>query len=271
MEEEGKKIFGTWFYHERVRRSVGAFGSLFNNIYILRKETSGKTVSQIKVPLAFAPKRKFIERLREDIDNELNQVHVIAVSLPRMSFEIVGFAYDASRQLPRTNFTAVSSPVSGRRRKLYTKTPYNIQFQLNVYAKTHDDALQVVEQIIPYFTPTYTLTVKPLDDYPHIKDDIPITLNSVSFSDDYEGSIEQRRTIIYTLDFEMKIDLYGPISDGAIIEQVDISYFLPRDPLAVDWDLYATYTVVPDPPGVGPDSDYTFVETYTFPGDGDSA
>lgn len=184
-----------------------------------------------------------------------------------MSFEITGLNYDPTRQLPRTNSRIVVGSGNSRA-KIYTKTPYNIQFQLNIYAKTHDDALQVVEQIIPYFTPTYTLTMLPLDDYPTIKDDIPLTLNSIAFTDDYEGSLGQRRTIIYTIDFEMKIDFYGLITEGAIIRQVDVSYFLPADSDQQGWDLYSTLTVTTNPPDVSPDSDYTFVETITYPGDG---
>lgn len=264
-------MFSTYFYHERVRRTVAAFGSLFNNIYILRKQANNNVVSQVRVPLAFAPKRKFLERIEEANKNEVSDAHIVAITLPRMSFEITGMNYDSSRQLPRTNSLSFPSTDTNRKTKIYTKTPYNIQFQLNLYARSHDDALQVVEQIMPYFTPSYTLTVKPLDEFPSIKDDVPITLQGISFSDDYEGSMETRRTIIYTLDFEMKIDVYGPTSSGAIIRQADISYFLSNDSDQSGWDLHSIYSVTTDPIDVSQDSDYTFVETLTIIGDGDSA
>jgi len=141
---------------------------------------------------------------------------------------------------------------------------------LNVYAKNHDDALQIVEQIIPYFTPSYTLTMRPLDDYPQIKDDIPIVLNGISFIDDYEGAAEQRRTIIYTLDFEMKLDFYGPAVDGKIIRQADVSFFMSDDSDTTGWSLESIVSITVDPEGASPDSDYTLIETITKPGDGDS-
>lgn len=267
-------MFGTYFYHERIRRSVGAFGSLFNNLYIVRKNASGGGTSSVKVPLAFAPKRKFIDRLIEDLKNEQNIVHKISLTLPRSSFEIVGIQYDPSRQLPRTQFctfTGVDDP-TGSKKKVYTKTPYNIQFQLNIYGKNHDDCLQVVEQILPYFTPTYTLRIKPFDSLPSVVDDIPLTLNSVSFTDDFEGTLEQRRTIIYTLDFEMKMDLYGPVSEGKIIKQADINLFLPADSdeYASGWAQESIIRITTDPADVSPDSDYTYVETILKASDGDS-
>lgn len=254
-------MFGNHFYHERIKRSVAAFGSLFNNINVIRKQTSGNVVSQIRVPLSYAPKRKFIEDLKERLKNEEQTDQVIAITLPRMSFEIIGMNYDPSRQLPKTNACIVAGQTPSTRGKIFTKTPYNIQFQLNIYAKNHDDALQVVEQIFPYFTPQYTLSLRPLDDYPTIVDDIPLVMNAVSFSDDYEGVMEQRRTIIYTLDFEMKLDFYGPQVESAIIEQADVEYFFMDSD---GWTSYQTQSITTDPTPVGPDSDFSFVETITL-------
>lgn len=264
-------MFDTYFYHERIRRSIGAFGSLFNNLYILRKKSPTKGSSQIRVPLSFAPKRKWMERLDEISKNELADAHVVAITLPRMSFEVTGINYDPRRQLPRTNFQTFKGSSTDKKTKIYTKTPYNIQFQLNVYGKTHDDALQIVEQIIPYFTPSYTLTVRPLDDFPEITDDIPLTINGISFSDDYEGGMEQRRTIVYTLDFEMKIDFYGPITTGSIIRQADVTTFLSGDSTEYPgWSPYSLLSVTTDPADVSPDSDFTFIENLFIIGEGDS-
>jgi len=170
--------------------------------------------------------------------------------------------YDATRQLPKTN--AISKVVADTvtsRRKLYTSTPYTISFQLNVYAKSQDDALQIVEQILPYFTPQYTLTIKPFADIDTLTEDVPVTLSGVSFSDDFEGALEQRRTIIYTLDFEMKIALYGPESNKAIIRDVRNNLFLQEAGLN-DSDVYIkTLKITPDPSSVNADSDYGFIET----------
>lgn len=216
-------MFGEHFYHQRIKKAVAIFGSLFNNIYVVRKNTSGSVVSQIKVPLSYAPKRDFLDRLdkmnKEGDDGERQ----VAVKLPRMSFEITSMSYDATRQLPKMNQCTVPSTIfDGKAKKIYSPVPYNIAFQLSVYAKSQDDALQIVEQILPFFTPQYTVTVNPLDDF-DVKEDTPVTMTGIAFSDDYEGLLEARRTIIYTLDFEMKINLYkGVPTSSAIITQYDI-------------------------------------------------
>lgn len=254
-------MFGTWFYHKRVRTAVSVFGSMFNNLYVLRQNSSGETISQVKVPLSYAPKRNFISRLEEMSKGEEAERRV-AIKLPRMSFEITNMQYDATRQLPKTNniSTVVSDSIT-KRRKLYTSTPYTISFQLNIYAKSQDDALQIVEQILPYFAPQYTLTIKPFSDIDSLTEDVPITLSGVTFQDDFEGAVEQRRTIIYTLDFEMKIALYGPESNKSIIRDVRNNLFLQEAGNA-DSDVYIkTLQITPNPTSVSADSDYGFIET----------
>ena len=159
-------MFGTYFYNQHIRKSVALFGTLFNNIYILRKDANNNGLSTVKVPLAYAPRRKFIERLRENPD--LANDTKVAIKLPRMSFEIINFNYDSTRQLAKTNNRILPS-TNNTKTKFFAPTPYNISFQLNIYAKTQDDALQVVEQIIPFFTPQYSLSIKPLDAYPQIE------------------------------------------------------------------------------------------------------
>jgi hypothetical protein len=254
-------MFGTWFYHKRVRTAVSVFGSMFNNLYVLRQNSSGETISQVKVPLSYAPKRNFISRLQA-MNNGEDAERRVAIKLPRMSFEITNMQYDATRQLPKNNnVSATVNDSITTRRKLYTATPYTISFQLNVYAKSQDDALQIVEQVLPYFAPQYTLTIKPFSDIPTLTEDVPITLSGVTFSDDFEGAVEQRRTIIYTLDFEMKIALYGPESNKNIIREVNNDLFLQNAGLE-DSDVYIkTLQITPDPTSVSADSDYGFIET----------
>jgi len=209
-------MFGDHFYHQRIRKAVAVFGSLFNEINIVRKDSQGNQLSAQRVPLSYAPKRDFLARLDamangEDVERQ------IAVKLPRMSFEILAMAYDPSRQLPKTN-SCVQYPASydGTGSKVYTPVPYNISFQLSIYAKSQDDALQIVEQILPYFTPHYTVSVKPLDDF-DIVEDTPITMTGISFSDDYEAPLENRRTIIYSLDFDMRLSLYKSVATSSSI------------------------------------------------------
>lgn len=255
-------MLGTWFYHKRTRMAVSVFGSLFNDIYVLRQNSAGETISQVKVPLSYAPKRNFLERLQQ-MQNGEEAERRVAVKLPRMSFEVTSMAYDAIRQLPKTN--AFASAVAGDNTKknlFYASVPYTLTFDLNVYAKSQDDALQIVEQIIPYFNPQYTLSVKPFNaDHPEIKEDVPISITSISFSDDFEGSIGDRRTIVYTLSFEMKISFYGPLTTSGIIREVNNNlYILSGDSDREDFQ-YRIQTK-PVPTNVSVDSDYGFSQIY---------
>ena len=217
------------FYHERVRKSVAIFGSIFNDAYIIRR-SGNKVLSQQKVPIAYAPKRKFLERISDmyqagnrDIENQT------AVKLPRMSFEIINIQYDAQRQLPKTNYIKCrgDNPIDGGAHKVYAPVPYIISFELNIYGKQHDDCLQVVEQTLPYFSPQYSVTVKPLVGLSDIVEDVPIILQSTTFSDAYEGTLEDRRTIVYTLSFDMKVNFWGPVckTPRKVIETIDIDFF----------------------------------------------
>lgn len=253
-------MFGDHFYHEKIRKSVAIFGALFNNIYVVRKTTAGqKSYSQVKVPLSYAPKNKYLERIRDVPD--LQSDTRVAIKLPRMSFEIIAFTYDNTRQLTKvSNFKTAGSGAQNRQ-QFYSPVPYSINFQLNIYSKTQDDALQVVEQILPTFNPQYTLSIFPFKtEYPSFKEDIPIIIQAVSFSDDFDGPQEARRTIIYTLDFEMKVNFYGPIANKAVIRQADADLFSIGSGLA-DSDMYfQKIRVEPDPlTAIGlADSDFGF-------------
>ena len=173
-------MFGGHFYHKRVRTAVSVFGSLFNNIKVIRTNASNQVISQVKVPLSYAPKKNFLARI-EDMANGEGAERKVAIKLPRMSFEITSMTYDATRQLPKMNtLSKAITNTTISKQKLYAATPYNIAFQLNVYAKSQDDALQIVEQILPYFVPQYTVTVKPFADIPTLLEDVPISLSSVS-------------------------------------------------------------------------------------------
>ena len=253
-------MFGNYFYHERVRRSVAIFGRVFNDIYVLRKNSAGAIISTVKVPLSYAPKAKFLDRIREQADLASGQR--VALKLPRMSFEIVSYTYDPTRQLQKTSSFMQTGSTAAQRAKINTYVPYNITFQLNIYAKTQDDALQIVEQIMPYFAPQYNLTMAPISAYPDLKEDVPITLQSVDFADDFEGDVATRRTIIYTLTFEMKANFYGPIADKNVITKA-----IPKidlDDIGTADSDYLTITITPTPAGVSADSDYGFSEVYNY-------
>lgn len=261
-------MFGTYFYHERIRKSVAIFGRLFNNIYVVRKNASGGVLNQLKVPLAYAPRQKYLERIREN--PSLEDDTRVAIKLPRMSFEITDIQYDLTRQLAKvSNFNTTGTTIQ-KRQKFYSPVPYNIGFQLNIFAKNQDDALQIVEQILPTFNPQYTLSIYPFKDiYPDFIEDVPIAITGVTFSDDYEGALEQRRTIIYTLTFEMKVQFYGSIENKDIIREAEAKIFNMNAGLN-DSDIYLErVTVTPDPTTVIglPDSDFGFNEEIVLAGD----
>jgi hypothetical protein len=257
-------MFGGHFYHSKTKKAVALFGRLFNNLYVIRQNSSGAVISQLKVPLSYAPKQKYLERIRENPN--LTEDTQVAIKLPRMSFEITSIAYDAQRQLAKVgNFTTNSSTgENSKRQRFFNPVPYSINFQLNAYAKSQDDALQIVEQILPTFNPQYAMTIKPFStEYPDFKEDIQVIIQGVSFSDDFEGAMEQRRTIIYTLDFEMKLSFHGPITDTSIIRDArakvfDIGAGLNDSDIGLE-----TIVVTPNPSNIIglEDSDFGFSTT----------
>ena len=263
-------MFGTHFYHEKTKKCVAIFGRLFNNIYVIRKNSNGKVISQLKVPLSYAPKAKYLERIRENPD--LSQDTRVAIKLPRMSFEITSINYDTTRQLAKlSNFTN-SGNNSLSRQKFNTAVPYVIGFQLNAYAKNQDDALHIFEQILPTFNTQYTLTIKTfMTEHPTFKEDIPISIAGVGFTDDYEGDLGSRRTIIYSLDFEMRTNFYSNIPTSKIIRRSVSKIFNPRFGIVdssigitVDSDVrLQTLQIDPNPiTTIGnPDSNFGFTTT----------
>lgn len=246
----------THFYHEKIRKVVATFGTMFNNLHVVRKDASGASISQMKVPLAYAPRQKFLDRIRETSEFDDGK---IAVKLPRMSFEMSALYFDPTRQLPKVNnFTKNVTDNANIRTKFFTSVPYILNFQLNILAKTNEDAVQILEQILPFFNPSYTVTMKQFSDYPDITEDIPISLIGISFSDDYEGQLENRRTIIYTLDFEIKTTFYGPIADAKIIKKSIVDFRNPDLPSDDPNNLIERITVRPTDSDAGPDTvDFT--------------
>jgi hypothetical protein len=211
-----------YFYHEILRRTVVSFGSLFNDITIKHTDNSGNTTSVMKVPLAYGPTQKFLARLEQSPN--LNKP--VQMSLPRMSFELMGLSYDSARKSTTTQ-TFITSPTSNKKqeKKAYLPVPYNLDFELSVMTKLNDDMLQIVEQILPYFQPSYTITIDLVKEIGE-KRDVPVVLNSISMSDDYEGDFSTRRALIYTLRFTAKTYLFGPISTASsdIIKKVSVGF-----------------------------------------------
>ena len=251
-------MLGQQFYHETIRSVVVAFGTVFNNIQLVRKDNDGKIQQTMKVPLAYGPRQKFLVRLAEDPD----LTKKIAVTLPRIGFEITGLTYDPSRKLNRVQkFKKVKTGKSNTLDTQFMPVPYNIGFQLYILSKQSDDALQIVEQILPYFQPDYTLTINDMTDM-GIKRDVPVILNSISYEDDYDGDFAERRSIIYTLDFTSKFYLYGPVTSSSVIKTVQIDQYadIPDNSPRRE----QRYTVSPKPASADADDDFGFNETTSF-------
>ena len=190
-------MFGPHFYHQKVRKCVAAFGSLFTNLNVIRNDKAGNVISTVRVPLAYAPRDKYIERIQGLADIQRDES--VALKLPRMSFEITSYIYDDTRQLQKLNKTFHNNTIDdhGSKKDVVTRAvPYNITFSLTIYAKSQDDALQLVEQILPFFSPQYTVTMKPFSQYADILEDIPLTLQGVSYLADFEGPIDAGKSVI---------------------------------------------------------------------------
>lgn len=256
-------MFGTYFYHQKTRKCVAAFGKVFNNIYVLRKNSSNQVISQVKVPLSYAPRDRYLDRIRENAS--LRENTQVAIKLPRMSFEITSMNYDLTRQLSKLNNVSTAGTLNNNRNKLFTGVPYVISFQLNIYAKTQDDCLQMVEQILPTFNPQYSLTLIPFpEDFPNYREDLPISIQGISFQDDYEADIGSRRTIIYTLDFEMRVQFYSGIGQAEVIKQANARLFQQGAGLADSDIRLETIQIDPNPvTAIGlADSDFGFTTTF---------
>ena len=204
------------YYHGIIRKSIVAFGRLFSDIYIDRKQgdsVTGTTLQRLQIPLAYAPKEKWLVRIDGDptLENNVNTV------LPRMSFEITGYNYDAARKTNRMQ--QIKSGNSLNKSVMYTPVPYNLDISLYVLTKTQEDGLQIIEQILPTFTPEYTLSVNAVPDM-GVVIDVPIVLNSIQVQDEYDGDFQTRRSVVHTLNFQMKLNLFGPMSNQGVIGTV---------------------------------------------------
>jgi hypothetical protein len=205
------------FYHGIIRKCIVGFGTLFSDIYIDRKEgdsVTGSTLQRLQIPLAYAPKEKWIVRLDQDPNLE-NHTYV---SLPRMSFEITGYTYDSARKTARMQ-RITCGDTSNSMSYMYAPVPYNIDISLYILTKTQEDAMQIVEQILPTFTPEYTLSINAIPDM-NVTQDIPVILNSITVQDEYDGDFQTRRFVTHTLTFTLKTNLYGNVNTQGVIDQV---------------------------------------------------
>ncbi len=213
-------MFGHSFYHQTTRRYVAIFGTLFNDISISRADSTNTTIQTMKVPLNYGPMDKFLARTQQDPD-----FTAPAITLPRMSFELISMTYDGERKLTNMtrNIKGITS-ANDRVKTQFTPTPYNLEFELNIMTKYTEDGSKILEQILPFFKPEFTVTAKLIDGMDMLTD-IPIILNSVRSEDTYEGSYEERRSLTWTLSFTLKGYFYGPVTEKKVIKFIDVNLY----------------------------------------------
>jgi len=270
-------MLGQYYYHEIVRKTIIAFGTLFNDIHIRHQDGDGNDVSDMKVPLAYGPSQKFLARLTQQAD--LNKP--VQINMPRMSFEMTSIQYDSTRKSSLVQ-TFKTCDDGSKVKKVFMPVPYNIGFELNILSKLNDDSLQILEQILPYFQPHFNLTVDLVQSIGE-KRDIPIVLESVNFQDDYEGNFDTRRALIHTLQFTAKTYLFGPIADSSdgLIRKVQVDMYSSTDRATAKREM--RYTVTPtakedknddgvidsqDHALLMPGDNFGFDEEWQFLGDG---
>jgi hypothetical protein len=208
------------FYHGLTRKVIVSFGSLFSNIKIQRQDNTGAIAQELVIPLTYAPKEKWLVRIEQDPALEKHTY----ITLPRMSFEITGMTYDATRKTSRMSKVVASNTDTTPKslNQAYSPVPYNFDISLYVISKTQEDCLQIVEQILPFFTPEFTLSINAVPEL-DVTMDIPIILNSVNIEDNYDGSFQERRFVTYTINFTVKSNFYGPVSNVGPINTVFIN------------------------------------------------
>ena len=268
-------MLGTYFYHEIIRKTVIAFGTLFNDVHIRHQDSTGKDIGEMKVPISYGPKQKFLARIQQQ--PELNKA--IAMTLPRMSFEMNNIQYDPTR---KSGISQTFKAVDDKKlKKVFMPVPYNLGFELNILTKLQDDSLQIVEQILPFFQPGFNLTIDLVKQIGERRD-VPMVLDSITFTDDYEGNFETRRALIYTLNFTAKTYMFGPIADSTdgLIRKVQLDYYSDTNTRTAKRVQRYTVAAAPkkdynedtvidqyDAQFIEPGDDFGFTENSTFFGD----
>ena len=272
-------MLGNYFYHQIIRKTVIAFGTLFNDIHVRHDDGAGNVISDVKVPIAYGPRQKFLARITQQA--ELNKA--TQITLPRMSFEITNISYDSTRKAGITQtFKAQNKDNDNKLTKVFMPVPYNLGFDLNILVKQQDDGLQILEQILPFFQPGFNISIDLVKSIGE-KRDIPMVLQNISQQDDYEGDFATRRALIYTLSFTAKTFFFNHIAQTpeGLIKKVQLDYY--EDTKIRTAKRVQRYTVVPkakkdyndddiidtaDDLLIEPGDDFGFTETSTFFGDG---
>ena len=252
-------MFEPYFHNKTISKHIALFGTLFNNLHVVRRDGSANILNQEKVPIAYSPRRKFLARLdeREDLDDA-----VASIKLPRMGYELTSAQYDSERQNNRLCNVTVTSTDGDTNKKalLYNGAPYILNFELNIVAKIQNDANQILEQILPTFTPSYNVKIRPIDGQPTILSDVKFILTGVNMQNDYEGEFAERQIIIYTLTFDVKTVFFGGLSDSEVIKTAIVDFHDFDNPD----DLIVRKTHAVTPQSATEDDTFTITVTETF-------
>ena len=254
-------MLGSTFYHQTIRKYVAAFGTLFNDINVERKNSSGTVVEKIKVPLAYGPKQKHVLASQETT----TVARQTATRTPRMGFALTGVAYDSIRKLNTVGRNVAANTAAGTSTLMtqYNPVPYNFDSTLFILVKNAEDGTQILEQILPFFTPEFTVTINTIPEM-GIKADTPIILNSADVSDEYEGDLDQRRTIIWTLSFLLKGYIYPDLKTSSVIKSIEVNFRLTgSDDNDVD-DFVQDFIILETTASSSASSDYILLETDNY-------
>lgn len=207
-------MFGHTYYHSIIRKYIIMFGTMFNDIDVQRFNTAGERVQTLRVPIAYGPKEKFLVRLAQDPNFDRD----VAISLPRMSFEIASMAYNSTRKLPSTQKNVYTFADKDKMKFQYTPVPFDLNIALSIFVKNADDGVQILEGILPFFTPEWTNSVRLIPEL-DLTMDVPVVFNDISTEDTYEGDFSTRRALIHTLNFTIKGYLFGPVRTQGVIKR----------------------------------------------------
>lgn len=253
------------FYHQHIRKAIIAFGTIFNDINIERKNSSGAVAQTLRVPLAYSTKQKFLTRIARVADTSTRGE--VALTLPRMGFEINGLQYDPARKIMPLNRHKVvgTGDDANTVRTTFASAPWNMDLALYIFAKNQSDGLAILEQVIPYFNPDFNITINDLPEI-GIKRDIKITLDNVSYEDEYEGEYANRLSLVWTLNFTMRLNFYTHVSNVGVIKKAIADVFTDGNPLTLDKEKLAgtrsRTTVSVNPTTATPADTYSFLEEF---------
>ena len=271
-------MFGHTYYHSIIRKYIIMFGTMFNDIDVQRFNTAGERVQTLRVPIAYGPKEKYLVRLAQDPNFDRD----VAISLPRMSFEITSMNYNSTRKLPSTIKNVYVYTDKDKLKYQYTPVPFDINIALSVFVKNADDGVQILEGILPFFTPEWTNTINLIPEL-KLKMDVPVVFNDISTEDTYEGDFSTRRALIHTLNFTVKGYLFGPVRTQGVIKRAitttnvettdgsssAISSILTATPgLTANGTPTTDSTITVPPEQISSTDDYGFIEDQQFFGGG---